>query len=129
MDYGLVQFWMPSPIKRFWFCKKYKLEIKTVVKPANENDKFSVDTEPHTGPGVLIVQNFKWVICIGEFINKTIKYLEENNLGIKNKFQTKDWGYQDRVWDAPIPIAYDENNEVVKIPERIYLLIFQILKT
>ena len=60
MDYGFgAVFGCPAHDQRdFDFAKKYKLEIKTVVKPVNENDKFSVDTEPHTGPGVLINSKF-----------------------------------------------------------------------
>ena len=52
MDYGFgAVFGCPAHDQRdFDFAKKYKLEIKTVVKPVNENDKFSVDKEPHTGP-------------------------------------------------------------------------------
>ena len=55
-----------------------------------------------------------------ESINKTIKYLEENKLGNKKiNFRLKDWGVsRQRYWGCPIPIAYDENNEVVKIPEK-----------
>ena len=54
MDYGFgAVFGCPAHDQRdFDFAKKYKLEIKTVVKPVNENDKFSVDKEPHTGRGV-----------------------------------------------------------------------------
>ena len=36
----------------------------------------------------------------------------------KNKLQIKDWGIsRQRYWGCPIPIAYDENNKIIKIPE------------
>ena len=35
----------------------------------------------------------------------------------KTNFRLKDWGIsRQRYWGCPIPIAYDENNEIVKIP-------------
>ena len=53
-------------------------------------------------------------------ISKTINYLEKNNLGKrKTNYRLKDWGIsRQRYWGCPIPIAYDENNEVIKIPEK-----------
>ena len=55
-----------------------------------------------------------------ESILKTIKYLEENKLGNKKtNYRLKDWGIsRQRYWGCPIPIAYDENKNVVKIPEK-----------
>ena len=54
-----------------------------------------------------------------ESINKTINYLEENNIGQrKTNYRLKDWGIsRQRYWGCPIPIAYDENNNPVKIPK------------
>ncbi len=123
MDYGFgAVFGCPAHDQRdFDFAKKYKLEIKTVVKPVNENDNFTVNTEPHTGPGVLINSKFLNGLSVpGESIEKTIKYLEKNKLGNRKiNYRLKDWGVsRQRYWGCPIPIAYDENNEVVKIPEK-----------
>ena len=54
-----------------------------------------------------------------ESIAKTINYLEENKLGKKQiNFRLKDWGIsRQRYWGCPIPIAYDENNNPIKIPK------------
>ena len=51
---------------------------------------------------------------------ETIKILEDKNLGKKKtNYRLKDWGIsRQRYWGCPIPIAYDENNNVIKIPER-----------
>ena len=53
MDYGFgAVFGCPAcgNQRDFDFSKKYNLEIKTVVKPNNENDNYTVKSEPHTGP-------------------------------------------------------------------------------
>ena len=123
MDYGFgAVFGCPGHDQRdFDFAKKYKLEIKTVVKPTNENDTFTVVKEPHTGSGVLINSKFLNGLSVPEeSIDKTIKYLEKNKLGNKKiNYRLKDWGVsRQRYWGCPIPIAYDENDKVIKIPEK-----------
>ena len=40
------------------FKYKFKLEIKTVVKPIDQNDEFNVSNEAYTGPGIIINSNF-----------------------------------------------------------------------
>ena len=123
MDYGFgAVFGCPAHDQRdFDFAKKYNLEIKTVVKPKKENDDYVVNTEPHTGPGVMINSDFLNGLSVPEeSISETIKYLEKNNIGNKKiNYRLKDWGIsRQRYWGCPIPIAYDENNEVVKIPQQ-----------
>ena len=122
MDYGFgAVFGCPAHDQRdFDFSKKYNLEIKTVVKPNNENDNYVVESKPHTGPGIMINSGFlNGLSAPEESILKTIKYLEENKLGNKKtNYRLKDWGIsRQRYWGCPIPIAYDENKDVVKIPE------------
>ena len=123
MDYGFgAVFGCPGHDQRdFDFAKKYNLKIKTVVKPSDKDDDYIVDTEPHTGPGIMINSKFLNGLKVpDQSISKTINYLEKNNLGKrKTNYRLKDWGIsRQRYWGCPIPIAYDENNEVVKIPEK-----------
>ncbi len=122
MDYGFgAVFGCPAHDQRdFDFAKKYNLKIKTVVKPINESDKFVVNLEPHTGSGIMINSNFLNGLSVpDESVSKAIKYLEKNKLGNKKiNYRLKDWGVsRQRYWGCPIPIAYNENNEVIKIPE------------
>ena len=122
MDYGFgAVFGCPAHDQRDYdFAKKYKLEIKTVVKPLDQNDSFVVEGEAYTGPGVLINSNFLNGLKVpDESINKTINLLEERKIGKKKtNYRLKDWGIsRQRYWGCPIPIAYDQKNKITKIPE------------
>ena len=122
MDYGFgAVFGCPAHDQRDYdFAKKYKLEIKTVVKPSDQNDNFVVEEEAYTGPGVLINSNFLNGLKVpDESINKTINLLEERKIGKKKtNYRLKDWGIsRQRYWGCPIPIAYDQKNKITKIPE------------
>ena len=122
MDYGFgAVFGCPAHDQRdFDFAKKYNLEIKTVVKPQNENDNFTVQNEAYPGPGTLINSDFlNGLEAPNESVIETIKVLEKKKLGKKQiNFRLKDWGVsRQRYWGCPIPIAYDENNEAHPIPK------------
>ena len=122
MDYGFgAVFGCPAHDQRdFDFAKKYGLGIKTVVKPQDVNDNFNVKNEAYTGSGIIINSKFlNGLQAPNKSINETIKFLESKNLGKKKtNFRLKDWGIsRQRYWGCPIPIAYDEKNNALKIPE------------
>ena len=122
MDYGFgAVFGCPAHDQRdFDFAKKYNLEIKSVVKPIDQNDNFNVQNEAYSGPGILINSEFLNGLKVpNESINQTIKFLEEKKLGKrKTNYRLKDWGIsRQRYWGCPIPIAYDEDDNIIKIPE------------
>ena len=122
MDYGFgAVFGCPAHDQRdFDFAKKYKLKIKTVVKPKDENDDFNVSKEAYAGPGILINSDFLNGLKVpSDSINETIKILEDKNLGKrKTNYRLKDWGVsRQRYWGCPIPVAYDENGDVHPIPK------------
>ena len=123
MDYGFgAVFGCPAHDQRdFDFAKKYNLKIKTVVKPNDEENNFEVKNEAYSGSGSLINSEFLNGLTVPEeSIKKTIEVLEEKKLGKKKiNYRLKDWGIsRQRYWGCPIPIAYDENNNVVKISEK-----------
>ena len=121
MDYGLgAVFGCPAHDQRdLDFARKYLLSITPVVKP--EKDKnFKIENEAYTGEGYLFNSKFLNGLKVpNESISKTIKYLEENNLGQKKtNFRLKDWGIsRQRYWGCPIPIAYDEHDNPIKVPQ------------
>ena len=122
MDYGLgAVFGCPAHDQRdFDFAKKYKLKIKTVVTPKIDNKDFEVTDSAYTESGFIINSSFlNGLKCPEESIAKTIEYLEKKNLGEKKiNYRLKDWGIsRQRYWGCPIPIAYDENNNPIKIPK------------
>ena len=121
MDYGLgAVFGCPAHDQRdLDFAKKYNLKITPVVKP--EKDKnFKIDNEAYTGEGYLYNSNFLDGLKVpNESIDRTIEFLEKNNLGKKKtNYRLKDWGIsRQRYWGCPIPMAYDENDKPIKIPK------------
>ena len=122
MDYGFgAVFGCPGHDQRdFDFAKKYKLEIKTVVKPVNEKDDFKVTNEAYSGPGVIVNSEFlNGFNAPEESVIETIKILEEKKIGKKKiNFRLKDWGVsRQRYWGCPIPIIYDENGSYKTVPE------------
>ena len=121
MDYGLgAVFGCPAHDQRdLDFAKKYNLKIIPVVKPEKDKD-FSIGEKAFTDSGYLFNSKFLNDLKVpDESIEKTINYLEENNIGKrKTNYRLKDWGIsRQRYWGCPIPIAYDENNNPIKIPK------------
>ena len=122
MDYGFgAVFGCPAHDQRdFDFAKKYNLEIKTVVKPYKESDKFEVTNEAYPDPGIIINSDFLNGLEAPEnSVIETIKILEDRKLGKKQiNYRLKDWGVsRQRYWGCPIPVAYDEENNVHPIPK------------
>ena len=122
MDYGFgAVFGCPAHDQRdLDFARKYNLEVTAVVKPENESNNFNIQNEAYTGPGVLFNSKFLdgYRYPDNSVIN-TIEILEKKNLGKKKiNFRLKDWGVsRQRYWGCPIPIAYDEDGNVIKIPK------------
>ena len=123
MDYGFgAVFGCPAHDQRdLDFALKYKLEVKTVVKPADQDVNFCVTNEAYTGPGTIFNSKFlDNLVAPDESIEKTIEILEEKKIGKKKiNFRLKDWGVsRQRYWGCPIPIAYNKDNKIVKVPEK-----------
>ena len=122
MDYGFgAVFGCPAHDQRdFDFAKKYKLKIKTVVRPKEEEDNFIVSDKAYDGDGVIINSDFLNGLKVPEkSILKTIEILEERKLGVKKvNFRLKDWGVsRQRYWGCPIPIVYDDKGQPKPVPD------------
>ena len=121
MDYGFgAVFGCPAHDQRdFEFAKKYNLKITSVIETENKKDSIDLNNVAYTGPGKIINSKFLDGLKAPEqSILQAIKILEEKKLGKKKiNFRLKDWGVsRQRYWGCPIPIAYNDKNEIVKIP-------------
>ena len=118
MDYGFgAVFGCPAHDQRdFDFAKKYNLEIKTVVKPQMiKMIILKLKMKLILDQVLLINSDFlNGLKAPDESIIKTIENFRKKKLGKKKiNFRLKDWGVsRQRYWGCPIPIAYDENNNV-----------------
>ena len=121
MDYGFgAVFGCPAHDQRdLDFALKYNLDVISVVKPNDKGNDFKVSKEAYTGPGVIFNSKFLDGLKVPEqSILETIKILEKRKIGKKKiNFRLKDWGVsRQRYWGCPIPIAYNKNNEIIKVP-------------
>jgi leucyl-tRNA synthetase len=121
MDYGFgAVFGCPAHDQRdLDFAIKYNLDVRAVVKPVDEDNDFKVSDVAYTGGGVIFNSNFLDNLKVPEeSIVETIKILEKEKLGKKKiNFRLKDWGVsRQRYWGCPIPIAFNEKDEIIKIP-------------
>ena len=121
MDYGFgAVFGCPAHDQRdLDFARKYNLNVVPVVKPLNSGNNYNIKNEAYTGPGIIFNSKFLNGLKVPEeSIIKTIEILENKKIGEKKiNFRLKDWGVsRQRYWGCPIPIAYDENNNIVTVP-------------
>ena len=122
MDYGFgAVFGCPAHDQRDYdFAKKYDLEIKTVVRPKDQDDTYKVSNEAYPGPGVIINSDFlNGLIAPENSVTETIKFLEKKKIGNKKiNFRLKDWGVsRQRYWGCPIPVFYDNDGNVHPVPK------------
>ena len=122
MDYGFgAVFGCPAHDQRDYdFAKKYDLEIKTVVRPKDQDDTYKVSNEAYPGPGVIINSDFlNGLIAPENSVTETIKFLEKKKIGNKKiNFRLKDWGVsRQRYWGCPIPVFYDDDGNVHPVPK------------
>ena len=82
MDYGFgAVFGCPGHDQRdLDFALKYKLPVKTVVKPNEEDNNFKVEKEAYTGIGTIINSDFLNGLKVPEeSITETIKIIEKKS--------------------------------------------------
>ena len=121
MDYGFgAIFGCPAHDQRdLDFALKYDLKVSPVVKPIDESPDFKITKTAYAGPGKIFNSKFlDGLKAPEESVLKTIEILEKKKIGKKKiNFRLKDWGVsRQRYWGCPIPIAYNQKKEIVKVP-------------
>jgi len=125
MDYGTGAIMsVPAHDERdYEFAKKYKLQIRLVILPANTDPEETM-TEPPlpftTMDGILVNSGeFSGLSC-EEAITKMSARAEEKGFGKATvTFRLKDWGIsRQRYWGTPIPMVYCAKDGVVPVAEK-----------
>jgi leucyl-tRNA synthetase len=123
MEYGTgAVMAVPSHDQRdFYFAKKFRLPLVTVIQPEGEASlNAETMTEAYTGEGILVHSgpfNGMSSIHAREAISR---HLEEKGLGRKAvTYRLRDWGIsRQRYWGTPIPIIYCPDCGTVPVPEK-----------
>ena len=122
MDYGFgAVFGCPAHDQRdLDFALKYNLDVIPVIRPYDSNENFKITNEAYTGNGIVFNSKFLNDLKYPEnSVLETINLLEEKKIGKKKiNFRLKDWGVsRQRYWGCPIPVAYNTEGEIVKVPK------------
>ena len=98
------------------FAKLFNLPIVPVIK--------TEESLPYLEDGEHINSDILNGLNISEAINKMQKYVIDHNLGNKQvNYKLKDWIFsRQRYWGEPIPVLFDENNQII-IDENLPLLL------
>jgi leucyl-tRNA synthetase len=105
---------VPGHDQRDWdFAKKYHIPIVEVVKGGD------VTKEAYTEDGIAVNSDFINGLKTEEAKKKTIKWLEENNLGKGAvQYKLRDWLFsRQRYWGEPIPVIHLEDGTVKPVNE------------
>ncbi|MXW22148.1 MAG: leucine--tRNA ligase [Candidatus Dadabacteria bacterium] len=110
---------VPAHDQRDWeFAKKYGLQIKQVIFPA-DGSVSDIEKEAFTEKGTL--GNSEWLsgFTSQEAFGKIAEFLQENaSGGVKTNYRLRDWGIsRQRYWGAPIPIVYCGQCGEVPVPD------------
>ena len=112
---------VPAHDERDWeFANKFGLDIKIVVCPNYPAPICPILTNAFTGDGHNIESDFLNGLPTLEASEKMILWLEEKGLGKrKTQYKLRDWSVsRQRFWGAPIPMLFDDKNELHPVPEK-----------
>lgn len=102
----------------FEFAKKYRLKLRVVIKPPDQDIDEESMTEAYVDEGILVNSgpfNGKHNL---EALDSIAEYLQSKGMGHKTvNFRIRDWGIsRQRYWGAPIPIIYCDTCGTVPVP-------------
>ena len=104
----------------FEFAKKYRLKLRVVIKPQDQDIDEESMTEAYVDEGILVNSGpFNGERNL-EALDSIAEYLQSKGMGHKTvNFRIRDWGIsRQRYWGAPIPIIYCDTCGTVPVPEQ-----------
>jgi leucyl-tRNA synthetase len=121
MDYGTgAVMAVPTHDQRdFEFAKQYDLPLKVVIQPKDETLKSEDMEAAFTEPGVMVNSAQFDGLTSEEAKTAIVEWLSEQGKGEKKvSYRLRDWLIsRQRYWGTPIPMLYDEEGNVIPVPE------------
>lgn len=95
------------------FAKKYNLQIIPVLEGGDITKEAFTEDGPHINSDFLNGLNKQ------DAINKTLEWLEKNNVGKRTvNYKIREWIFaRQRYWGEPIPIVHLENGQTYVLPD------------
>jgi leucyl-tRNA synthetase len=125
MDYGTGAIMsVPAHDERdYEFAKKYDLDIRLVVLPANtdEEETMTAPPLPYTPTDGMLVNSGEFtMLSCNDAIAKMTRRAEEKGFGKATvTYRLKDWGIsRQRYWGTPIPMVYCDKDGLVPLTEK-----------
>ncbi|MBD3231836.1 leucine--tRNA ligase [Candidatus Dependentiae bacterium] len=108
----------------FEFAKKYNIDIRQVIKPANSTKEYFDEK----GNQICAISEDGYLINSGQFDNLETKkgiqsitfFLEKQDLAtFETNYKLRDWIFsRQRYWGEPIPLIHCKNCGIVPVPEQ-----------
>ena len=121
MDYGSgAVMSVPAHDQRdYEFAKKYHLDIKQVIAPANDKTEADIESAAFTEKGVLINSAEFNDLSSADAFSAIATKLESINKGERKvNYRLRDWGVsRQRYWGTPIPVVNCASCGAVPVPE------------
>ena len=109
---------VPAHVQRdFEFAKKYNLPVKVVITK-DGMDEFEIN-QADESKGILVNSDQFSGINSEEALKNITKFMEDKNIGNGTvTYHLRDWLIsRQRYWGTPIPVFYDEKNNIIPVSE------------